>query len=418
MSGQPPKVAVFTTVFPHPGQPNAGLFIRERMFRVGQALPLAVVAPVPWFPLQGLIRRWRPHFRPEAPPAESRDGFEILHPRFFSVPGVFKSLDGLFLALSCFRAMRRLKRRFGFDLIDAHFAYPDGYAATLLGKWLGVPVTVTLRGTEIRLSRRLLRRRLIRKALTRAARVFAVAESLKRHAVSLGIDTGKVRVVGNGVDMDKFHLLPQRAARRRLGLPPGAPVLVSVGGLVERKGFHRVIGCLPELRRAFPDLRYLIVGGTSAEGDWEQRLRRQAEALGLGESVAFLGEQPPEALSAILSAADVFVLATRMEGWANVFLEAMACGLPVVATRVGGNEEVVCRPELGTLVPFGDGPALCRAIADALGKNWDREEIVAYARENSWDGRVAALVEEFRLIAGEGRGRKALPVKGEAGAAG
>lgn len=416
MSGQQPKVVVFTTVFPHPGQPNAGLFIRERMFRVGQVLPLIVVAAVPWFPLQGLIRRWRPHFRPDAPSAEIRDGFEVLHPRFFSVPGVFKSLDGLFLALSCFPTMLRLKRRFGFDLIDAHFAYPDGFAATLLGKWLGVPVTITLRGTEIRLSRSLLHRHLIRKALTRAVRVFAVADSLKRHAVSLGTDTGKVRVVGNGVDMDKFHLMPQRSARRRLGLPQDAPVLVSVGGLVERKGFHRVIDCLPELRRAFPDLRYLIVGGTSAEGDWEQRLRRQAEALGLGESVMFLGAQPPEALSTILSSADVFVLSTRMEGWANVFLEAMACGLPVVTTRVGGNAEVVCRPELGTLVPFGDSPALCQAIAEALGKNWDRGEIIAYAQANSWDDRVAVLVEEFKLIAGAGLGREILSVEGKAGA--
>jgi glycosyltransferase involved in cell wall biosynthesis len=132
--------------------------------------------------------------------------------------------------------------------------------------------------------------------------------------------------------------------------------------------------------------------------------------------VTFLGAQPPEALSAILSSADVFVLATRMEGWANVFLEAMACGLPVVTTRVGGNAEVVCRPELGTLVPFGDGPALGRAIADALGKSWDCEEIITYARENSWDDRVAALVEEFRLIAGEGRGRESLSVGGKAGA--
>lgn len=416
MSGEEPGVLVFATVFPHSGQPNAGLFIRERMFRVGKILPLKVVAPVPWFPFQGLIRRLRPHFRPEAPRWEIQDGFEVLHPRFFSVPGIFKSLDGLFMALGCLPTLWRLKRRFDFQIIDAHFAYPDGYAATLLGKWLGVPVTITLRGTEIRLSCRRLYRHLIRKAMTRAARVFAVADSLKRNAVSLGIDTGKVRVVGNGVDTDKFHLLPQRSARRRLGLPLGAPVLVSVGGLVERKGFHRVIDCLPELRRMLPDLCYLIIGGTSAEGDWEQRLRRQAEALGLGESVMFLGAQPPEALSTILSSADVFVLATRMEGWANVFLEAMACGLPVVTTRVGGNAEVVCRPELGTLVPFGDGPALCQAIADALGKDWDQGGIIAYARENSWDDRVAALVEEFKLIAEEGSGSEILSVKGEAGA--
>lgn len=407
---------VFTSVFPHPGQPNVGLFVRERMFRAGQLVPLTVVAPVPWFPLQGLIRRWRPHFRPEAPAVEVQEGFEVLHPRFFCVPGVFKSLDGLLMALSCFPTMVRLKRRFGFNLIDAHFAYPDGYAATLLGKWLGVPVTVTLRGTETRLSRSLLFRSLIRSALKRATRIFAVADSLRRHAVSLGIDPARVRVVGNGIDTEKFRCLEQRSARRRLGLPSDVPVLVSVGGLVERKGFHRVIECLPELKKTFPDLCYMVVGGASAEGDWEPRLRRQVADLGLDESVLFLGAQPPEALSTILSAADVFVLATRYEGWANVFLEAMACGLPVVSTQVGGNAEVVCRPELGTLVPFGDSPELCRAMADALQKKWDRGEIVAYAQENSWDSRVAAVVEEFRLVAGTSGKQGMSPVDREAGA--
>ena len=121
-----PRLVVFTTLFPHPGQPNAGLFIRERMFRVGKVLPLIVVAPVPWFPLQGLIRRWRPHFRPDAPRREIQDGFEVLHPRFFSVPRLFKHLDGFFMAVGCLPTLLHLKKRFDFNIIDAHFAYPDG----------------------------------------------------------------------------------------------------------------------------------------------------------------------------------------------------------------------------------------------------------------------------------------------------
>ncbi|MDD5330413.1 MAG: glycosyltransferase [Sulfuricella sp.] len=412
MSVQGPKVVAFTTVFPHSGQPDAGLFVRERVFRVGQALPLTVVAPVPWFAGRG---RWFRSVRPEAPPAEKQAGFDVLHPRFLALPGVFKPLNGLFLALSCFLVMLRLKRRLGFDVIDAHCAYPDGYAAVLLGKWLGVPATVTLCGPEAGLARNVLLRSQIRSALARAARVFAVSDSLRRHALSLGIDAGKIRVVGNGVDLDKFHSLPQRSARRRLGLPPAAPVLVSVGGSAERKGFRRVIDCLAELRRAYPDLCCLVVGGGAGEGDGEQRLRRQAGALGLGESVVFLGAQPPEALNTIYSAADVFVLATRDEGCAGVFLEAMACGLPVVTIRIGGHAELVCRPELGTLVPFGDSTALGQAIADALGKNWDRGEIMAYAAEHAWDERVAVLIEEFRLVAAEGRGRKMLRLGKKAG---
>jgi len=398
MTARGPAVVVYTTLFPSSVQPHAGLFIRERMFRVARELPLTVVAPVPWFPLQGLLRVWRPHFRPEPPAREVQSGIEVLRPRFFSVPGIAKQLDGFFLALGTLATLRRLKRAGRLDVLDAHFAYPDGCAATLVGGWLGVPVTITLRGTESRHAGAFGFRSLVRSALVRARRVFAVADALKRVAVSLGIPERKVLVVGNGVDTSVFRPVDRGEARRALGLPPDAPVLVTVGGLVERKGFHRVIEQLPPLRARFPGVQYLIVGGPSPEGDFSPRLREQVAALGLGDSVRFLGALAPGELVGPLSAADVFVLATSNEGWANVLLEAMACGLPVVTTEVGGNAEVVSSGALGTLVPFGDGDALRAAIAAALGKRWDREAIIAHARANAWDGRVACLVDEFRAL--------------------
>jgi teichuronic acid biosynthesis glycosyltransferase TuaC len=176
-------------------------------------------------------------------------------------------------------------------------------------------------------------------------------------------------------------------------------VLISVGGLVERKGFHRVIECLPSLRERFPGLQYLVVGGASAEGDWGARLRELVTYLKLDDVVRFLGSIAPAELKVPLSAADVFVLATRNEGWANVFLEAMACGLPVVTTDVGGNAEVVSDPELGTIVPFGDGEALRNALERALQTNWDRQRILAYAQANSWEQRVGVLVSNFQSLA-------------------
>jgi len=393
-----PSLVVFTTLFPNENQPGAGLFIRERMFRVGQHLRLVVVAPVPWFPFQSLIRRFWPHFRPPAPREEVQDGFEVYHPRFLSFPGVFKSLDGLFLALGALPTMLRIRKHFDFDLIDSHFAYPDGYAATLLGKWLHKSVTITLRGTEIPLSKRKIRRKLILKALDRARLVFSVSGSLKQHAVSLGAEADKIRVVGNGVDTRRFHPIPKEAARAQLGIPVDAQVLVSVGGLVERKGFHRVIEVLPNLRVRFPGLKYIAVGGSNPEGDWSERLKQQVRDDDLEDVVMFLGPKPPDELSIPLSASDVFVLATRNEGWANVFLEAMACGLPVVTTRVGGNAEVVDHADLGTIVPFGDVQALESALAEALTTPWDRTRIIGYAEANSWDQRVSVLLKAFAEI--------------------
>lgn len=394
-----PSIVVFATLFPSAVQPLAGIFIRERMFRVARTLPVTVVSPAPWFPFQSLIRWWRPDFRPRVPRREVQDGIEVLRPRFLSVPGLFKRCDGIFLALGSLLTLWRLKREGRLDILDSHFAYPEGYAAALAGRWLGMPVTITLRGTEPRHIRTVALRPRVRKALDAAARVFAVSQSLKDVAIAAGVASSKILVVGNGVDTERFAPIPQREARATLGLPADARILISVGGLVERKGFHRVMDCLPGLRKQVPGLHYLIVGGPSAEGDWGKRLHKQAMELGLTNCVHFLGKVPPEQLNVPLSAADVFVLASSNEGWANVLLEAMACGLPVVTTDVGGNREVVSLPEVGLIIPFGDRDTLFKALAEALVRSWDRQAILDFARSNLWDSRIAVLVQEFERVA-------------------
>jgi glycosyltransferase involved in cell wall biosynthesis len=372
------------------------VFIRERMFRVGQQIPVIVVSPVPWFPFQGLIRYWRPHFRPQPSRYEEQQGIQVYFPRFFSIPGLLKSYDGFFMALGSLPTLFKLRKQF--NIIDAHFAYPDGYAATLLGQWLKIPVTITLRGTEVPLSKMPERKTRMLTALKNATRVFSVSDSLKQLVVSLGAVSDKIRVIGNGIDVVKFYPLAKTVARAELAIPKNAKVLVSVGALVDRKGFHRVIEILPALAARYPELIYLIVGGDSPEGYIRERLEQQIKTLGLEKNVRFLGAYPSEQLKLPLSAADLFVLATANEGWANVFLEAMACGLPVITTEVGGNIEVVNAPEFGTVVPFGDSAALLAALLQGFETVWDRSLIIQYARENSWDTRVRILVEEFQRL--------------------
>ncbi|MGD7035833.1 glycosyltransferase [Methylotuvimicrobium buryatense] len=398
MTDKTPRIVVFCSLFPSSAQPNSGVFIRERMFRVGQQLPIVVVSPVAWFPLQGLIRFVKPGFRPQPPKFELQQGVEVYYPRFLSIPGLLKQWDGFMMALGSLPIMVRLKRKHRFNLIDAHFAYPDGYAATWLGKWFKVPVTITLRGTEVSLSKFPARKLRIVSALQWATKIFSVADSLKRHVVALGIDSNKIQVVGNGVDADKFQPVDRAEARRDLNLPEDAPVLISVGGLVDRKGYHRVIEVLPLLLKEFPDLMYLIVGGACAEGNNRKQLEQQVADLNLQNHVRFLGPLPSEQLKSPLSASDVFVLSTANEGWANVFLEAMACGLPVITTDVGGNSEVVNDASLGTIVPFGDASALRLALSDAFNKRWDRQAIRHYAEQNAWHHRVDTLVAEFKQI--------------------
>ncbi|WP_019625783.1 glycosyltransferase [Thioalkalivibrio sp. ALJT] len=388
------KLLVLSRVFPNAVQPTYGLFVRERMFRVAQHIPLVVVAPVAWFPGQGLIRRfWNPHYRPPVPYHEVQDGVDVYHPRFLCIPGIMKWTDGPFLAVSLLRLVRRLKREQGVTGIDAHFIYPDGVAAWLLGRWLGLTHTITLRGTILRISRTRLERRMSARAMHAAARVFSVSGDLRRIALGMGVREDQVQVMPNGINLDYFHPEDRTTCRQDLGLPVVARVLITVGGLNERKGFHRVIEQLPALLRRFPDLHYLCVGGGGPDGNGQAWLEGLAREQGVQDRVHFTGAAPPDRLRFYYSAADVFVLATRFEGWANVFLEAAACGLPTVTTRVGGNPEVIHSDWLGRLVELGDGEALREAITDALETDWDHDAIRDYARDNRWEARIPVLVE-------------------------
>jgi glycosyltransferase involved in cell wall biosynthesis len=395
-----PRLLVLSGLFPSATQPGAGLFIRERMFRVGKSIPIVVVAPQAWFPLQGLIRKFRPHFRPPAERHEVMQGFEVYRPRVLCFPGILKWTDGFFMALGSYRTIRKLVRRHQLNILDVHFGYPDGYAGLLLGRWLRLPVVLTLRGKEERQARMDVGSRL-KRAIRGADRLIAVSQALRQIAIDQGVAPEKAVVIGNGIDLDKFRPIDQAKAREMLGLPADAKVIVSVGTLVERKGFHRVIELLPALRKRYPNLHYLIVGGAGPEGDNSRQLRQMASDLALEDCVHFLGPYAPDKLHVPLSASNLFVLATSYEGWANVFLEAMACGLPVVSTKVGGNAQVVNADHLGTLVEFGNASALERAIDDALERTWNYEAIKAYAHSQAWEHRIPPLLEIFESVVGD-----------------
>jgi teichuronic acid biosynthesis glycosyltransferase TuaC len=389
------RVLVLSSVFPNAKQPNRGVFVKERMARVGRHCELVVVAPIAWFPMNRLIRG---SHRAGVPGVEQQVGLQVYHPRFFCIPRYLKCLDGVLYAVSLVPFLARLRREFPFDLIDAHFAYPDGMAAVLLGKLFRRPVTITLRGSIVRLVTYPLHRPQIRFALTAATQVLSVSESLKNVAVDLGIPPDKIRVIPNGVDTTAFFPRDRVAARRELGLPADKTVILSIGGLNEGKGYHRVVGVLPRLLQRHPNLLYVVVGGGRRGDDYPIVLEGQIARQKLQNHVMLVGEWPHASIPQWLAAADLFCLATRSEGWANVLLEALACGRPVVTTRVGGNPEIVSGDHLGILVDPGDDEALAGAILDALQRSWDAEAMVAYARAHSWDVAVHKVLEEFTRV--------------------
>jgi teichuronic acid biosynthesis glycosyltransferase TuaC len=397
----PPEIRllVYSSIFPSRVTPTVGTPVWARMSRIAKHVPIVVVSPQPWSPLDWLVRLFRKTYRPIASAHEVIEGIEIFRPRMLSIPRFFKGLDGWLMAFGSRRVVRQVVNAHKPAILDAHFLYPDGYAASLLASEHRLPLTITIRGSK---DARLVdgpRRAQLRAAMDSASKLFAVSDSLKHDVPArLGIADEKTVVIGNGVDTSKFSRRDRGEARRRLGIAADAKVLISVGSLVELKGFHRVLPVLPRLRLRFPGLRYLVVGGGTTQGDMSGRLRAMTSELGLDDCVVFCGPQVPDELGWHYSAADLFVSATSYEGWANVLLEAMACGLPVVTTNVGGNPQVVCRAELGTIVPFWDEAAFESATLSALERTWSPESIIAYARENSWEVRVAQQIAEYGKI--------------------
>ena len=386
------RILVISSVFPNSKHPLYGVFVKERMARVARGCELVVVAPVPWFPFNRLFRG----VETEGIPAyEVQDSIPVYHPKFLSVPGVLKCLDGFFYFLSVLPLARRLRRSFRFDLIDAHFAYPDGFAGCLLAKVFRCPVIVTLRGTIGKLSKFVLRRVQIQWVLRTAARVIAVSDSLGSIANSLGAAPEKMRVIPNGVDTTTFHPSDREGARKRLGFPLNETVILSVGALSERKGHHRVLQVLPRIAEKRPDVRYVVVGEAGVEGNIEPLLSRLSKELGVQDRVRLVGARPHEEIAQWLAAADVFCLATSNEGMANVILESLACGVPVVTTQVGGNAELISHEENGYLVPLGDPDALGLALLRALEGQWNREKIAGELKRRSWDATATRVLEEF-----------------------
>jgi len=385
------KILTFTTLYPSSARPNHGVFVENRLRHLlaSGGVEAKVVAPVPWFPSRH--PRFGEYARLAATPRhELRHGIEVIHPRYFLPPKVGMNLAPHSLARASHGLLRRLRQDFPYQLIDAHYFYPDGVAAAMLGRRLGLPVVITARGTDLHFIPSFPRpRRLIQWAAAEAAGLITVCQALKDVLVELGVPEDKVRVLRNGVDLQHFRPPADREAlRRRLGLE--GPALLSVGRLIELKGHDLVIRALRELPA---EVRLMIAG----EGPERPRLEALIPELGLEGRVRLLGALPHEILRDWYGAADCLVLASSREGWANVLLEAMACGTPVVATRVWGTPEVVAAPAAGRLCERSP-QSIAAEVSRLLAAPPQRAATRRYAEGFSWEATSAGQKALFQEI--------------------
>ncbi len=374
--------------------------MKERLIRLAALdnCSMKVVAPVPYYP--SLPIGWRKVYSQIAR-QETIEGVQIFHPRYFMTPKVLMNMYGFMMYLSVLPMIKKIQKEFDFDIIDAHYVYPDGLAAVLLGQYFNKPVIISARGSDINQYKDFpIIRRILKYTLTRADRVISVCQALKDEIIRLEVPETKISVNPNGVDTNKFTPLPKKEAREKTGLPMDRTIILSVGSLITRKGFDLLIRALKIVIDKFNEKNlYLVIVG---EGEERSELERLIFSLNLENHVFLAGAVQHSELSKWYSAADLFCLASSREGWPNVIMESLACGIPVVASDVWGIPEIICLEKLGILVKRSDRD-IAEGIYRAMKTEWDSYEIIKYAKEHTWQ-RVAESV--FKVFESTLNGRQ------------
>jgi glycosyltransferase involved in cell wall biosynthesis len=390
------RVLSISTLFPSPARTSFGLFVARQAQAVAARgdIELVVANPVAIAPPP--FHRFFNSPAERALPAQGHDwGVEIHYPRFTHLPRVGWRWNPTLIARAVLPLVCRLHREKPFDVVDAQFFYPDGPAAAQVAAAFGLPLSIKARGSDIHLwGERPAALRQMRAAADRAGGLLSVSEALKRDMAALGMPPNKIAVHYTGLDHALFRPRPRTEARaaiaEMLGIPSDGPLLVTVGNLIPLKGQDLVVEALA----AVPGAR-LVLAGKGPEG---AALEALSKRLGLSQRVHLAGSVEPVDLALLLAAADTMVLPSQREGLANAWIEALACGAPLVITDVGGAREVVGAPSAGRVVERNPA-ALAAAIRDLLGDPPGQPEVAANAARFSWEANAAQLADHWKKLA-------------------
>jgi len=413
------SVLILSELFPNAVEPHRGAFVAEQAAELARRVSVSVVAPLhfPW-PVRSEHRRRRRQLSC-VPEIELLAGARVCRPRYSGWPGVLDRWNADAMFDSILRAVRRERLRP--DLVHAHFAYPTGLAGLRLARWLGRPFVLTAHGYDIDVYARTEdsvhygpeaapfysaeTERQVRSVLARSDRVLTVSERMKEKLLGLGVAAARLSVVGDGVDVERFHPMDRRQARRLLNQPEGGKWVLFVGGMRHRKGIATLLEAAPELLRKDPSSRLVLIGEGPLLPEAKTRFCRQ-EAAG---RVFFPGPRPRQEMPLWMGACDALVLPSTYESFGCVLMEALASGRPVVASRAGAIPEFIRDPEHGALVEPGRPELLAQAVLSVLGRRWDPCRLAAHARQHTWSKVADRTIEQYEAVLGAPTCRQGVP---------
>ncbi|MCB2067928.1 MAG: glycosyltransferase [Erythrobacter sp.] len=391
-----PRVLSIATLYPNAHVPRFGTFVARQLEALAARgdWEVTVINPIGVPPLP--MGRYKALAR--AAVSGTEGGVDVHRPRFTLIPAVGGPINPALIARRILPLARKLHAAQPFDLVDAQFFYPDGPAAARVASDLGLPLSIKARGADIsHWGHRPSTLRQMQAAARQAKGLLAVSAALRDDMAAIGLPADKVTVHYTGLDRDLFHPHDRAEARRQLAqdcnlpLAPGERLLASVGALIPRKGQEFVLRALPTL----PDCHLALVG-TGAD---REMLDKLAFDLGVSGRVHFLGSMDHGMLPVVLSAADAMVLPSASEGLANAWVEALACGTPLVITDAGGARELVRSPKAGRIVGR-NAEAIAAGVREVLAADYAPADVAAEVAQFSWQANAAALADYYaRLIA-------------------
>lgn len=391
------KVLLFSNLFPIPREPSRGVFVAQLAQALQAHATVHALVPLPWVPRSATLRGVLPHAArvfQDVPASLQWRGVDASIVRYPMIPGMGRRRQASFMARAARSTAERLHRTIGFDLVNAHWLDPDGIAAAEIARDLNLPLVLSARGCDVNLNLTLpfLRERLLT-AVQAAAAVTTVSPQLRAALVQAGVQADHVTAIPNGVDTARFFVRSRAAARAALELPREARLIVCVSRLSEEKGVDVLVEAMAHPAVAARGATLMLVG----DGPMREALTARVASLGIASAVRFVGAVSHDSAAEWFAAADVCCLPSLREGYPNVVLEALACGRPMVASKVGAIPDMLSDAS-GILVPAGNSDALGLALGEALGREWDEGAIAASVEGMSWPRAAQAYLDVYRRV--------------------
>lgn len=389
------KILFVSSQFPNSIQPDLGVFSLQVVKQFAVKDEIQVIAPLPtlgMFNFAGDLKRYNTNLN--IPTKEIIDNILVYHPKYFAFPAMgFTHHIAMYVSLM--PLIKSIHFDWGIDVINCHWLFPDGVAVQRIGKKLGIPVMLTALGCDLnRYTKRPMRKYVIKNAMNASERVSVLNSDMYEKCIDLGVDSNRLRIIPNGVDLDRFKIQDKKESQIKLGFSGSDRIILFVGSLVEVKNTDTLLKAFKHVLKNKTDCKLVLVGS----GYLEKDLIKLSQLLGIETSVSFIGQVNHEKLTVWMNAADCLCLPSIREGHPNVMMEALACGIPVVASSVGSLPDFI-NIYNGCLI---DSPLDCEEMAEklltCLKRSYDRKLIRSSVENYSWSNCAQSYLDALRCL--------------------